>query len=145
MHNFVFKVAEHSLFARARVDVRQRAHKDCKIKHGADKVTIYLFYTYSMCVVFLLKITHAVVGFSRLLEYYIRKFEDAKKKKIQEFCRIFAMVVRTQLNAAHAQLNKKLRSDDFLTISTSSERCVFLNNHRIEFHKILQGDPSDSG
>ena len=48
--------------------------------------------------------------------------------------------VGTQLNAAHAQLNKKLPVDDFLTISTFSERRVFLNNHSIEFHKIWQGD-----
>ena len=66
-------------------------------------------------------------------------------RKIQEFCRIFAMAVRTELNAAHAQLNKKLRMDDFLTISTFPERHVFLKNHSIEFHKMCQGDTSDSG
>ena len=46
------------------------------------------------------------------------------------------MAVKTQLNAAHAQLNKKLRMDDFLTISTFSEKRVFLNNHYTEFHKF---------
>ena len=55
------------------------------------------------------------------------------------------MAVRTQLNAAHAQLNKKLRMDDFLTISTFLERRVFLKNHSIEFHKIWQGNTSGSG
>ena len=55
---------------------------------------------------------------------------------------ILAMALRTQLNAMHVQLNTKLRMDGFLTIS---ERRVFLNNHLIEFHKIWQGDPSDSG
>ena len=34
-------------------------------------------------------------------------------QKIQEFCRVFAMAGRTQSNAAHAQLKKKLRMDDF--------------------------------
>ena len=69
-------------------------------------------------------------------------------QKIQVFCRIFATavrIVRTQLNAAHAQLNKKLGMDDFLTISTFSERRVFFKNHLIVFHKIWQGDTSDSG
>ena len=55
------------------------------------------------------------------------------------------MPVKTQLNAARAQLNKKLRIVDFLTISTFSYRRVFLNNQSIEFHKIRQGDTSDSG
>ena len=55
------------------------------------------------------------------------------------------MAVRTQLNAAHAQLNKKLPMDDFLTISTFLDRHVFLKNRSIEFHKIWQGDTSDSG
>ena len=32
-------------------------------------------------------------------------------QNFREFCRIFAMAVRTQLNAAHAQLNKKVRMD----------------------------------
>ena len=36
-------------------------------KHGADKATIYLFYTCSMRFL-LLTITHPDVGFSRLLE-----------------------------------------------------------------------------
>ena len=66
-------------------------------------------------------------------------------QKIKEFYSIFAMAVRTQLNAVHAQLNKKMRMDDFLTISTFSERHVFLNNHSIEFYKIWQGDILDSG
>ena len=34
-------------------------------------------------------------------------------EKIQEFCTIFAMAVKTQLNTAHLQFNKKLRMDDF--------------------------------
>ena len=55
------------------------------------------------------------------------------------------MAVRTQLNAAHAQLNKKLRVDDFLTISTFSKRHVFIRIRSIEFHKIWQGDTLDSG
>ena len=33
-------LAEYSLFTSARADLRQRAHKDCKNKHGADKATI---------------------------------------------------------------------------------------------------------
>ena len=33
----------------------------------------------------------------------------------------------------------------FLTISTFSERRVFLKNHSIEFHKIWQGNTSGSG
>ena len=66
-------------------------------------------------------------------------------QKIQEFCRIFAMAVKTQSNATHAQLNKNLQMDDFFTISTFSERRVFLNNHSVEFHKIWQADTSDSG
>ena len=49
------------------------------------------------------------------------------------------MAMRTQLNATHPQLNKKLRMNDFLTISTFSERRLFLNNHSIEFHKNLAG------
>ena len=32
----------------------------------------------------------------------------------------------------------------FFTISTFSERRVFLKNHSIEIHKIWQGDTSDS-
>ena len=32
------------------------------------------------------------------------------------------MAVRNQLNAAQAQLNKKMRMDDFLTISALSEK-----------------------
>ena len=45
-------------------------------------------------VFFLLTITHAVVGFSRLLVKYIRNFQDAKKKKRKkkEFCRISAIL-----------------------------------------------------
>ena len=54
-------------------------------------------------------------------------------------------IVRTQMNAAHAQLNKKFRVDDFLTISAFSERRVFLNNKSIEFHKTCQEYTSDSG
>ena len=54
------------------------------------------------------------------------------------------MAVKTKLNAAHAQLNKKLRMDDCFTISTFYERRVFVKNHYIEFHKIWQGDTSDS-
>ena len=61
-------------------------------------------------------------------------------QEIQEFCRIFALAVRIQLNAAHAQLNKKLQMNDFLTIPTFLERRVFLKNRSIEFHKIWQGD-----
>ena len=30
-------------------------------------------------------------------------------QKIHEFCKIFAIAVKTQLNAAHAHFNKKLR------------------------------------
>ena len=52
------------------------------------------------------------------------------------------MAVRTQLNAAHAQLSKKWLMDDFLTFS---ERHLFLKNHSIEFHKTWQKDTSDSG
>ena len=52
---------------------------------------------------------------------------------------IFALAMRTQLNVAHAQLNKKLRMDDFLTILTLLERRVFLKNRSIEFHIIWQG------
>ena len=55
------------------------------------------------------------------------------------------MAVRTQLDEAHVQLNKKMRIDDFLTISTFSERHVLLINHSIEFNRIWQGDTSDSG
>ena len=54
-HSFIVKstsvkVAEHSFFTRSQphADARQHAHTDCK-KHGADKATIYLFYTCSMC------------------------------------------------------------------------------------------------
>ena len=100
-----------ALFARALVLMRVSARtKIAKInKHGTVKATIYLFYNCSICL-FLLKITHVVIGFSPLLELYIRKFQDAKKS------RIFALAVRTQLNAV--QLNKKLGMDDFFTIST---------------------------
>ena len=66
-------------------------------------------------------------------------------QKIQEFYRTFAMAVRTQLNAAHAQLNKKLQMDEFVTIFTFSEMGVFLKNYLVEFYKIWQGDTSDSG
>ena len=45
--------------------------------------------------------------------------------KLQEFCRIFAMAVRTQLDAVHVQLNKELAMDEFLTIS---EMRVFLKD-----------------
>ena len=58
--------------------------------------------------------------------------------------KIFATAVRTQMNATHAQLNKKLPMDDIFTISTFSERRVFLNNNSIEFHKIWREDTSDS-
>ena len=34
-------------------------------------------------------------------------------QKTQEFCKIFAIAVRTQLNAAHAQLNKKIANGWF--------------------------------
>ena len=44
------------------------------------------------------------------------------------------MAVRTQVNAAHAPLTKKLRMDEFLAISTFSERRVFLKNHSIKCH-----------
>ena len=54
------------------------------------------------------------------------------------------MAVRTPLNAVHAQLNQKLRMDDFLTSSTFLEGGVFLKNHLMEFQKIWQGDTSDS-
>ena len=67
-------------------------------------------------VLFLLTVTRAVVGFSRLLEQYIRKFQAAKNTGI--------LAVRTQLNAALAQLNKKLRMDDFLTIATTGNQSV---------------------
>ena len=60
-------------------------------------------------------------------------------QKIQELCRVFAMAARTQLTTTHAQLNKQLRMNDFLTISIFSERRVFLKNHYIEFHKNLEG------
>ena len=43
------------------------------------------------------------------------------------------MTVRTQLNAAHAQLNKKLRIDDFLSFS---EKGVFLKNNSLNFIKF---------
>ena len=83
---------------------------------------------------------YGVEGFSC---FYI--IESFKMQKIQEFSRIFAMAMRAQLNAALAPLNKKWRMDDFFTISTLSKRRMFLKNHSIEFHKIWQGDTSDSG
>ena len=66
-------------------------------------------------------------------------------QQLQEFCRNLAVAVRTQLNTAHVQLNKKLRMGDFLSILTFSERRMFLKNHAVEFHTIRQGDTSDSG
>ena len=66
-------------------------------------------------------------------------------QKIQEFCRLFAMAVRTQLHAVHAQLNKTLQMDIFWTISTFSEMRVFLNNYSTEFQNLFQGDTLDSG
>ena len=45
-------------------------------------------------------------------------------QKISEFCRIFAMAV-PQLNAAHAQLHKKLRIDDFFDhLDLLGQACV---------------------
>ena len=44
------------------------------------------------------------------------------------------------LNAAYAQLNQKLRMDEFLTISTFSVMEVYLKNPSVGFHKIWQGN-----
>ena len=68
--------------------MRGRARtKIAKNKHGADKTTVNLFALYLFYMrFFLLTITNAVVGLSRLLEEYIRKFQDAKNLGIlQDF------------------------------------------------------------
>ena len=44
---------------------------------------------------------------------------------------IFYITVRTPLTAVHAQLNKKLRMNKFLTITTWETR-VFLQNHALD-------------
>ena len=82
----------------------------------------------------------AVVAFSFLLEQCIRKLLD-EKKKFQKFCRFFRHSCE---NAAHAQLNKKLRMVELLTTLIFSEMHVFIKKHSIEFHKIWQGNTSVS-
>ena len=73
---YVLQVAEHS-FLRALVLMRGGART--KIAKKKNKQTWHrqsenLFVLYLFCVCFfLLTITHDVVGFSRLLEWYIRR------------------------------------------------------------------------
>jgi len=55
-------------------------------------------------------------GFSLLLQRYVRKSNNAKNPAILNF---FFVTKRTQLNAAHAQLLKKLRPIAF------AETCDF--------------------
>ena len=56
---------------------------------------------------------------------------------VVEFCRIFAMAVITKLNAGHAQLNKKLRIDDFFTTSAFLERRVLTERLKI-FRNLIE-------
>ena len=69
-----------------------------------------------------------VDGFSLLLQRYVRK-EPSNSL-------LFFVTERTQLNAAHAQLLKKLRPIAF------AETCRFLKIQSLEFQEIWQNNSS---
>ena len=75
-----------------------------------------------------------VNGFSILLQQYVTKGNDAKKPAILGFFHI----ERTHLNAAHAQLLKKLRPIAF------AETCRFLTIQLLEFQEIWQKISSET-
>ena len=79
--------------------------------------------------------THTVLSFGLLLEYYKRKIQNTKKPANVYNFRHYA---RSQSNAAHAQLDEKMRMDFVV------EMRGFLANHSLESHKIWQKDSSGS-
>ena len=70
-----------------------------KMKHGADKAKIYLFYAVPACDIIILKMTQCVICFSLLFVWNVRKSEETKNPVILP---VFVVIVRTHLNAAHA-------------------------------------------
>jgi len=91
--------------------------------------SFYLLNTSTICAIFLYIWTQCIDGFSLLLQRYIRKDNDAKNPAILSF---FFVTKRTQLNAAHAQLLKKLRPIAW------AETCRFLTIQSLEFQEIWQ-------
>ena len=71
-------MGEHSLFARGRIDSRHARTKIAKTNMAPIKRQLICSIPVPYVFFFLLTITHAVVGLSRLWEENIRKFEDAK-------------------------------------------------------------------
>ena len=67
---------------------------------------MYLLNVRSIFAIVLVNWTQFVGGFSFLLQRYARKFNDVKKHSNS---RIFFVIERNQLNAAHAQLLENLR------------------------------------
>ena len=67
-----------------------------KMKHGADKAKIYLFYAVPACDIIILKMTQSVICFSLLFVW------NVKKTKNPVILPVFVVIVRTHLNAAHA-------------------------------------------
>ena len=79
--------------------------------------------------------THTVLSFRLLLEYYKRKIRNTKNPaNVYNFCHY----ARSQSNAAHAQLDEKMRMDFVI------EMRRFLAKNLLEFHKIWQKDSSGS-
>ena len=90
--------------------------------------SFYLLIARSIFAIFLCNWTQCVDRFSLSWQRYVRKGNDAKNPAIFG---IFNME-RTQLNAAHAQLLKKLRP------IALAETCRFLTIQSLEFQEIWQ-------
>jgi len=97
--------------------------------------SFYLLNTNTICAIFLYYWTQCIDGFSLLLQRYVRKSNDAKNPAILSF---FFVTEKTQLNAAHAQLLKKLRPIAF------AETYRFLTIQSLEFQEIWQKNSSET-
>ena len=93
---------------------------------------IYLFYAGSNYGGFLLKMRQCVEGLCRLLEWNIRKTQDAKNLAILQ---VFHCYRENHLNAAHAWLVKKWRLNAYVPFL---EMHIFPKNHSLEFYKTCQ-------
>ena len=129
-----FKVTEHSF--RVHFCWCNSSHaQGLQNKHVVNRVILFLLNTHTICAIFLYYWMQCVDGFSLLLQRYVRKGNDAK---IPAILSSFFVTKRTQLNAVHAQLLKKLR------LIALAQTCWFLMVQSLEFQEIWQKNSSET-
>ena len=114
--DLVFKVAQHSFRARFCWCNLARAQGFQK----TNKHTVISTHTRTICVIFLYNWTHCIYGFSRLLQRYVRKGNDAQNPAIFSFenpIKCNACAVARKIETDCFRINVPISNDPVVRIS----------------------------